>query len=83
MIEFSQDFCRDVYKTRSEVNTKPEMQLRGQWHADPGNWEVPAYVAGDFAKQFVYERAKIAHAQNKPFILEETGKGVSCQSIML
>jgi hypothetical protein len=39
-------------------------------------------VAGDFAKHFVYERAKIAHAQNKPFIMEETGKGVSQQSTM-
>jgi hypothetical protein len=53
------------------------MRLRRGWHADPGNWQVPAYVAGDFATQFVYERAKIAHAQNKPFIMEETGKGVS------
>jgi hypothetical protein len=67
--------------TRSEVSTRPEVRLRRGWHADPGNWEVPAYVAGDFATQFVYERAKIAHAQNKPFIMEETGKGVSQQNI--
>ncbi len=46
-------------------------------HADPGNWQVPAYVASDFANMFVYERAQIAKAANKPFILEETGKEVS------
>ena len=44
--------------------------------ADPGNWQVPAYVASDFASMFVYERAQIAKAANKPFILEETGKEV-------
>ncbi len=44
--------------------------------ADPGNWEVPYYVAADFATDFVYQRAKIAQAANKPFILEETGKAV-------
>lgn len=45
--------------------------------ADPGNWDVPSYVAKDFAEMFVNERAKIAKALNKPFILEETGKDVS------
>ena len=45
-------------------------------HADPGNWEVPSYVAKDFAEMFVNERAKVAKALNKPFILEETGKDV-------
>lgn len=45
--------------------------------ADPGNWAVPAYVAADFATGYVYERAQIAKAANKPFILEETGKAVS------
>ncbi len=45
-------------------------------HADPGNWEVPYYVAADFATEFVYQRAKVAQAANKPFILEETGKAV-------
>ncbi len=50
--------------------------LRGA-AADPGNWGVPPYAAADFASSFVYERAQIARAQNKPFILEETGKEVS------
>ena len=44
--------------------------------ADPGNWQVPPYVAADFANTFLYERAQIAQAQNKPWILEETGKDV-------
>lgn len=44
--------------------------------ADPGNWQVPPYVAADFANTFLYKRAQIAHAQNKPWILEETGKDV-------
>ena len=45
-------------------------------HADPGNWAVPYFVAADFATDFIYERAKVARAANKPFILEETGKAV-------
>ena len=48
--------------------------------ADPGNWGVPPYAAADFASNFVYERAQIARAQNKPFILEETGKEVGAAS---
>ena len=44
--------------------------------ADPGNWEVPSYVAADFATDFIHQRAKVAQAANKPFILEETGKAV-------
>ena len=44
--------------------------------ADPGNWEVPYYVAADFATDFIHQRAKVAQAANKPFILEETGKAV-------
>lgn len=44
--------------------------------ADPGNWEVASYVAADFATDFIHQRAKVAQAANKPFILEETGKAV-------
>ena len=33
-------------------------------------------MAADFATDFVYQRAKVAQAANKPFILEETGKAV-------
>ena len=33
-------------------------------------------MAADFANTFLYERAQIAAAQNKPWILEETGKDV-------
>ncbi len=33
-------------------------------------------MAKDFAEMFVNERAKVAKALNKPFILEETGKDV-------
>ena len=33
-------------------------------------------MAADFATDFIHQRAKIAQAANKPFILEETGKAV-------
>jgi hypothetical protein len=51
--------------------------------ADPGDWRVPSYVAKDFAEKFIHERASMAKALNKPFILEETGKDVrlSCLTI--
>ena len=37
---------------------------------------MPYYVAADFATDFIHQRAKVAQAANKPFILEETGKAV-------
>lgn len=63
----------DLYDKYHDIKAAYEwVRLR----ADPGNWQVPAYVASDFASMFVYERAQIAKAANKPFILEETGKEV-------
>ena len=44
---------------------------------DPDNWNIPA---SDFAwvnTYFVRDRAQIAHAANKPIIIEETGMRVS------
>lgn len=63
----------DLYDQHHDIKAAHEWMWM---HADPGNWQVPAYVASDFASMFVYERAQIAKAANKPFILEETGKEV-------
>lgn len=48
--------------------------------ADPGSWGIPAADVAEFANTFIYSRAQIAQALNKPFILEETGVDVRSSS---
>ena len=45
--------------------------------ADPDNWAIQAYEFDWVNQNFIADRASIAHAQNKPFIIEETGMQVS------
>ena len=48
-------------------------------HADPGSWGIPTAEFAAFANQFLNDRATVAHAAGKPYILEETGMdNVSC-----
>jgi hypothetical protein len=44
--------------------------------ADPDNWAIEAYEFDWVNVNFIRDRAAIAHAQNKPFIIEETGMKV-------
>ena len=44
--------------------------------ADPDNWAIQAYEFDWVNANFIRDRAAIAHAQNKPFIIEETGMQV-------
>ena len=44
--------------------------------ADPDNWAIQAYEFDWVNQNFIADRAAIAHAQNKPFIIEETGMQV-------
>ncbi|KAK9902791.1 hypothetical protein WJX75_006160 [Coccomyxa subellipsoidea] len=42
-------------------------------HVYPDNWAIEAYEFDWVNVNFIRDRAAIAHAQNKPFIIEETG----------
>jgi mannan endo-1,4-beta-mannosidase len=53
-------------------------------HADPGSWGIPTPNFASFANQFLADRAAVAHAAGKPYILEETGMdNVSCSRLCI
>ena len=50
--------------------------VRGFCPAAPDNWAIQSYEFDWVNANFIRDRASIAHAQNKPFIIEETGMQV-------
>ena len=44
--------------------------------ADPDNWKIDAWEFAWVDLNVIRDRAAIAHARNKPFIIEETGMKV-------
>ena len=44
--------------------------------ADPSNWGFPSSIVQQFANTFLSDRAAVASAVGKPWVLEETGCNV-------
>ncbi|KAI9139557.1 glycoside hydrolase superfamily [Paraphysoderma sedebokerense] len=42
-------------------------------HLYPDNWGIPFASQGEFIDKFLSDRSSLAHAQNKPIIIEEVG----------
>ncbi|KAI9139556.1 glycoside hydrolase superfamily [Paraphysoderma sedebokerense] len=42
-------------------------------HLYPDNWKIPFSSQREFIDQFLFDRKSLAHAQNKPIIIEEVG----------
>ena len=51
--------------------------------ADPDNWKIDAWEFDWVNLNVIRDRAAIAHARNKPFIIEETGMKVHPQFYFL
>lgn len=80
--EFSCKAAKSTCQSKHLVS-RPPLDAQGVGAcADPGSWGIEARKAAAFANQFIADRAAVAHALGKPYILEETGKDVRGPALM-